>query len=228
MKTLIALAFLLTPEAPLLPAYLAAEEGTSARHADCVRLIADDLPSGRRAAESWVSEGGGAPALHCLAIADLAAGYPKLAAVRLTEISERADAGDATARARLLAEAALAWLDARDYPQAEGSIEAARRLTPDLAELDFVAAKVLAASGKWQAAADAVTAAEEKGLKTPETYLIRARAHRALGRDMDAADDVVAALTLNPLDIDALTMRGELQQAGIEIEAYYGDGEEKK
>ena len=223
MKTLIALAFLLTPEAPLLPAYLDAEEGTSARHDDCVRLIADDPASGRRAAEAWTSEGGGAPALHCLAISDLASGLPKLAAVRLTEISERADAGDGTARARLLAEAALAWLDARDYPQAEGSIAAARRMAPGLPELDFVAAKVFAASGKHQAAADAVTAAEEKGLTTPEAYLIRARANRALGKDMAAADDVVAALKLNPLDIDALTMRGELQQAGIEIEAYYGD-----
>lgn len=227
MKTLIALAFLLTPEAPLLPAYLDTNEGTTARHNNCVRLIAEDLASGRRAAETWTSEGGGAPALHCLAIADLAAGYPKLAAVRLTEISERADAGDATARARLLAEAALAWLDARDYPQAEGSIEAAKRMAPALAELDFVAAKVFAASEKWQAAADAVTAAEERGLKTPEAYLIRARAHRALGKDMDAADDVVAALTIDPLNIDALTMRGELQQAGIEIEAFYGNGEEK-
>ncbi len=224
MKTLFALALLLTPEAPILPAYLERTETTSERYADCVRLIAEDPPSGRRAAEVWTSEGGGAPALHCLAVSDLAAGLPKLAAVRLTEISERADAGDATARARLLAEAALAWLDARDHPQAEGSIAAAKRMTPDLAELDFVAAKVFAAAGKWQSAADAVDAAEGKGLKTPEAYLIRARANRALGKDMAAADDVVAALTLNPLNIEALTLRGELQQAGIEIEAYYGDG----
>ncbi|MEK7264734.1 MAG: hypothetical protein AAB227_01425 [Pseudomonadota bacterium] len=223
MKTLIALSFLLTPEAPILPAYLDRSEPTSERYADCVRLIAEDAASGRRAAEVWTSEGGGAPAMHCLAVSDLASGLPKLAAVRLTEISERADAGDGTARARLLAEAALAWLDARDYPQAEGSIAAAKRMAPGLPELDFVAAKVFAGAGKWQGAADAVSAAEEKGLKTPEAYLIRARANRALGKDMAAADDVIAALTLNPLDIEALTLRGELQQAGIEIEAYYGD-----
>ncbi|OFW99549.1 MAG: hypothetical protein A3E78_00120 [Alphaproteobacteria bacterium RIFCSPHIGHO2_12_FULL_63_12] len=228
MNLLIALSFLLTPEAPILPAYLEREETTSERHADCVRLIADDPASGRRAAESWASEGGGAPALHCLAVSDLAAGLPKLAAVRLTGISERADAGDAKARARLLAEAALAWLDARDYPQAEGSIGAAKRMAPDLAELDFVAAKVFAAAGKHQAAADAVTAAETKGLRTIEAYIIRARANRALGKDMAAADDVVAALSLNPLDIDALTLRGELQQAGIDIEAYYDDDDKTK
>ena len=131
------------------------------------------------------------------------------------------------ARARLLAEATLAWIDARDYQQAEGSILAAKRLAPDLPELDFVAAKAYAAAGKWQAAADAVTAAEDAGLKAIEAYLIRARAQRALGKDMDAAQDVVAALTIDPYNIDALTLRGELQQAGIEIEAYYGDEKDR-
>ena len=225
MKTLLAIASLLTPEAPYLPAYLDRIESTTDRYADCVRLLSDDLSVGRLAAERWVSEGGGAPALHCLAVADLANGYPKLAAVRLTEISERADAGDSRARSRLLAEAALAWIDAHDPEQAEGSILAAKRLTPDLPELDFVAAKAYAAGEKWQAAADAATAAESAGLKTVEAYLIRARAHRALGKDVNAADDVVAALTIDPYNIDALTMRGELRQAGVEIEAYYGADE---
>lgn len=225
---LLALALLLTPEAPYLPAYLDRIEGTTERYADCVRLLADDVEIGRRAAERWASEGGGAPALHCLAVADLAAGYPKLAAARLTEISERADAGDSRARARLLAEAALAWLDAADHAQAEGSILAAKRLTPDLPELDFVAAKVYVAAGKWQAAADAVSAAEDAGLQIVEAYLIRARAARALGRDMDAANDVVAALTIDPYNIDALTLRGELRQAGVEIEAYYGEDDEEE
>lgn len=226
MKTLLALAFLLTPEAPLLPAYLGKIEGTSERHDECIALIADDVDIGRRAAERWVSEGGGAPALHCLAIADLAAGLPKLAAVRLTEISERRDAGDATARARLLAKAALAWIDAREPEQAAAAIESAKSMAPKLAELDFVAAKVYAAAEKWQQAADAVTAGEKAGVRTAEAYLIRARALRALGKDHDAANDVVAALSLDPLNVDALTMRGELRQAGIEIEAYYGDGAE--
>lgn len=223
MNTLFALAFLLTPEAPYLPAYLDRIETTTDRYVDCVRLVTEDLEMGRRAAERWASEGGGAPARHCLAVADLAAGLPKMAAVRLTEISERADAGDSRARARLLAEASLAWLDAEDTAQAEGAILAAKKLAGDLPELDFVAAKIWAAAQQWQNAADAVTAAEKGGLQTIEAYLIRARALRALGKDADAANDVVAALTIDPFNIDALTLRGELQQAGVNIEAYYGD-----
>lgn len=226
MKTIVALAFLLTPEAPFMPAYLDRIEGTTARYDDCVDLIGRDVALGRRAAEAWASEGGGAPALHCLAIADLAAGFPKLAAVRLTEISERGDAGDKRARARLLAEAALAWLDAENPQQAEIAVGDAKKIAPLLPELDFVAAKVFADAEKWQSAADAVTAAEKAGVASPEAFVIRARAHRALGRDADAANDVVAALALDPYDLDALVLRGELQQAGIAIEAYYGDEEE--
>lgn len=223
MNVLIALALLSTPEAPYLPAYLDRIETTTERYADCVKLIVDDLTIGRRAAERWASEGGGAPALHCLAVAELASGLPKLAAIRLTEISERADAGDARARARLLAEAALAWIDAREYEEAEAAIDGAKLLTPDLPEIDFVAAKVYAAEQKWQAAADAVTSAEEGGLKAVEAYMIRARAMQALGKNGEAAEDVVAALTIDPFNIDALTLRGELQQAGVNIEAYYGE-----
>lgn len=223
MKILVALAFLLTPEAPFMPAYLDRIEGTTARYDDCIKVIVEDVALGRRAAEAWATEGGGAPALHCLAIADLAAGFPKLAAARLTEISERRDAGDQRSRARLLAESALAWLDADNPQQAEQSVVAAKRIAPILPELDFVAAKVYAVAGKWQAAADAVTAAEKAGVTSTEAYVIRGRAHRALGKDMEAADDVVAALNLDPYDLDALVLRGDLQQAGIEIEAYYGD-----
>jgi tetratricopeptide (TPR) repeat protein len=225
MKTLIALAFLLTPEAPLMPAYLSRIDGTTARHEECVKLIAEDIAIGRRAAEAWATEGGGAPALHCLAIADLAAGFPKLAAVRLTEIAERSDVGDKRARARLLAESALAWLDAGEHQRAENAVDEAKKIAPLLPELDFVAAKAFAEAQKWQAAADAVTAAEKAGVVSAEAFVIRARAHRALGRDQDAANDVVAALNLDPYDLDALVLRGELQQAGIAIDAYYGDAD---
>ena len=218
---------LLTPEAPFIPAYLESSIGAGKRHQECVRLVIDDIEEGRAGAQRWASEGGGAPALHCLSIADLAAGYPKLAAIRLREIAERADAGDEPARARVLAEAALAWLEAGEVKEAEDAVRAAKTRAPALPELDFVAAKIFAADNRWQAAADAVTAAEEKGVKAPESYLIRARAMRALGRDEAAADDVVAALSIDPLNIDALTLRGELQQAGVKIEAYYGDGAPK-
>ena len=218
---------LLTPEAPFLPAYLESSIGAGARHQECVRLVIEDIEEGRAGAQRWASEGGGAPAQHCLAIADLAAGFPKLGAIRLRDLAERPDAGDETARARILAEAALAFLDAGETREAEAAIDAAKLRAPALGEIEFVAAKIYADDKRWQAAADAVTAAEDKGVRAPEGYVIRARAMRALGRDEDAANDVVAALTIDPFNIDALTLRGELQQAGVRIEAYYGDADPK-
>jgi tetratricopeptide (TPR) repeat protein len=227
MKLLIALTFLATPEAPYLAVYLERIETTTARYKDCVSLIVKDVDVGRVAAQRWAVEGGGAPAQHCVAIADLAAGYPRLAAVRLTEIAERTDAGDKKTRARLLAEATLAFLESGDHSHAEETVAAARRAAPGLPEIDFIAAKTFAASEKWEAAVEAVTTAEKAGLKLGEAYLIRARAHQALGRPVEAADDVVAALTLDPFNVDALVLRGELQQAGVKIEAYYGEPADK-
>lgn len=218
---------LLTPEAPFIPGYLESSIGAGSRHQACVRLIVEDIEEGRSGAQRWAAEGGGAPAQHCLAIADLAAGYPKLAAIRLRDLADRADAGDDATRARILAQSALAWLEAKETKEAELAINAAMALAPALSEFEIVAAKIYAADRRWQAAADAVTAAEEKGTTVLDGHLVRANAYRALGRNEDAANDVVAALTLDPLNIDALTLRGELQQAGVKIEAYYGDGAPK-
>lgn len=223
MKAVIAAAFLLTPEAPAQAPALDAAAGTTARHDACIALIAGDVETGRSAARQWATEGGGAPALHCLAVAELAAGYPKLAAVRLSEIAERSDAGDGRARARLYAEAALAFLDANDPSQAEVAVAAAKKIAPVLPELDFVAAKVYAAGEKWPEAESAVDALEKAEMASSEAYLIRARSRRALGRDAEAAEDVAEALNLDPQNLDALVLRGELAQAGVAIDAYYGD-----
>ena len=159
------LAALLTPEAPYEAPYLAAApeahyEGLSPRYRDCVAHIAADLEIGRIAAQQWAEEGGGAQAQHCLAIADIAAGFPKLGAGRLETLSARPDAGDEETRARILAQAALAWLDADKSENASRALDGALQYAPELAELQIVAANVHAATQAWQAAADAVTAAE--------------------------------------------------------------------
>ena len=73
---------------PAVPSETATETGASL-YQECVALIKNDLEAGRRRAQQWVSTGGGADARHCLAIADLESGFPKLAAARLEEIAER-------------------------------------------------------------------------------------------------------------------------------------------
>lgn len=190
------------------------------RYHDCVALVEADPELGRTAAQQWVGEGGGANARHCLAVADLKAGFPKLAAVRLLEIAERKDAGDDYVRARILSQAADAWLEAEEPALAEEALDKAFALTPNAGELHLAAARVYGALERWQLVVKAVDEAEEAGFVSPRTYVLRGRAYAALGSYQTAANDVVNALSLDPVNVDALVLRGELQQAGVVIDVF--------
>ncbi len=191
------------------------------RYDDCVALVQSDLEAGRAHAQRWTQEGGGAEAQHCLAIADMAAGFNKLAGARLEEAAERKDAGDDYMRARLLNQAALAWLEAGEIVNARRALNAAFTLVPDSGELQLTAAKLHAAEGQWSEAIAAVDAARQAGFVSAEAYVLRGRAHIAVGDYRAAAEDVVNALKLDPANIDAYTLRGEIQQTGIDINVAY-------
>lgn len=193
------------------------------RYLDCVMLVEADLEVGRIAAQQWAAEGGGADAQHCLAIADIAAGFPKLGAARLEEIAQRKDAGDDYVRARLLAQAAYSWLQADELTLAEDAINRAFALASDSGELQLTAAQIYAAQKKWPQVVAAVTAAEESGFASSATYVLRGRAYTELGDYQTAAQDVVSALSIDPTNVDALVLRGELQQTGIVIEVFVGN-----
>lgn len=195
-----------------------AVSATSQRYADCVQFVEADLELGRIAAQQWVDEGGGAEARHCLAQADLAAGFPKLAALRFEEIAGRKDAGDDYIRARIYSQAAEAWLAAQEPDMAGKALDAALSLVPDSGELQLTAAKVYAAQDRWQDVIKAVTLAEGAGFISSETYVLRGRGLYTLVHYEEAAHDVVSALTLNPTNVDALVLRGDLARAGVKID----------
>ena len=200
----------LVPAAALAALYGSALAQESRYH-DCVALIEADPELGRTAAQQWVSEGGGANARHCLAVGDMTAGFPKLAAIRLQEIAERSDAGD---------EYANAWLKAGEPSLAEEALNKAFALTPDAGELHVTAALVYGALERWTSVITAVGAAEEAGFVSARTYVLRGRAYAAQGAYQTAANDVVNALSLDPVNVDALVLRGELQQTGVVIDVF--------
>ncbi len=208
-----------------LLAVLAPAETVSPRYSDCIELVSADLDLGRIAAQQWVGEGGGAEARHCLAVADLKAGFPKLAALRLEEIAQRNDAGDDYVRARLLAQAASAWLDANDATRAQAALDQSLALVPDSGELYLTAAKVHAAHQRWQDVISAVNRAEEDGFVSAETYVLRGRGRFVTGAYETAANDVVTALSLDPVNVDALVLRGELAQVGVTIDVFLDSAE---
>lgn len=195
-------------------------ETLSPRYADCINLIEADLELGRIAAQQWVGEGGGAEARHCLSVADFKAGFPKLAALRLEEIAQRNDAGDDYVRARLLSQAANAWLEGGEPTRAEDALNQALALVPDSAELQLTAAKVYAAQERWHEVITAVTNAEDGDLVSAETFVLRGRGRYIFGAYEKSAEDVVAALSVDPTNVDALVLRGDLAQAGINIDVF--------
>ncbi|MEM1397284.1 MAG: hypothetical protein AAGH38_07550, partial [Pseudomonadota bacterium] len=223
---------LLSSDTPPVPDFASPEgleiyKSSDESYRACIKLLAEDTAAGAEGARSWMFSGGGAPAMHCVAVADLALGRPRLAAVRLLELSERRDVGPAGTKATVLAEAALAWLDAEEPEFAVEAIETAIDTEPTRVDLQVVAAKAYASAERWQAASDAVDFVEAANVETAEVFLIRARAMRALGKNQEAAEDVVRTLKIDPFNLDALVLRGELVQSGIYIAANYApkDGE---
>lgn len=219
-----ALLLLWTPEAaPQSRAEVeaAAAAARNPRYQECIERVFANIREGRASAERWSREGGGPAAVHCLAIADLAAGFPKIAAVRLFELAERPDAGEEGVRARLYAEASEAFVTAGAIEEAETAIGAAFALAPDADELYLPAAKVHAARDRDQATIDAVTTAEERGVVSSAGFVLRGRARYRLADYLRAADDVIAALKIDPTNLDALVLRGDLSQKGVDIRADY-------
>lgn len=206
----------------LLAPFTLAPDEASDRYLDCLVLIEEDAENGRRAAQIWAEEGGGANAQHCLAMADLAVGFTKLGAARLEDITLRKDAGDDLVRARLLAQAAEAWLKAEETENAANAIAAAFELAPDAGELHLTAASVHSAKGQYTRVIAAIDAAEQAGFVSVEGFIQRGKAKLAIGNAEAAAQDVVNALTLDPFNIDALTLRGDVQRAGVPIEVSLG------
>lgn len=198
-----------------------AQPETNDQYQDCITMLSADPDLGRRIARQWVSDGGGPDALHCLSISDLKSGLPKMAAIRLTQISERNDAGEPLVRARILAQAAEAWLSAGEVAEAKLTIDKAFKLAPKSGELHQTAAKIYFADEKWSDVISAVSKAEKAGFKSVDGFILRARAYKTFGNLEFAAEDVVSALTLDPYSVDALVLRGELDQAGVSIEVYY-------
>lgn len=214
---------LATPEAPFNPFDALTLKSThdGPQYETCIQNIEQDPEAGQRAAQTWVHDSGGIAAMHCHAIAYMANDHPKLAALRLLEIAQRPDAGDPLVRARYLEQAAQAWLEA-DMPEfALEAINQALNIAPNAGELSLMAGLIYAADEQWQRTIDAINAAQDQDIISPEAFIARGRANKALLHHLEAAKDVVSALALDPFNLDALVLRGELQQIGVEINAKY-------
>ncbi len=181
----------------------------------CVAAVEADPGAGRHYAESWSAEGGGKAAKHCAAIAALALGSPLSAGAMLVDLAKaEADPG---AAARLSLQAAEAFMEGRARVQAFDALRQTYDIVPDAPDVHMAAATIYATGEEWAGVVLALTALARHADLSADAYALRARAHFEQDEMDAAAKDVARALSLDPLMVDALVLRGKLTEAGVTL-----------
>ncbi|NHK28507.1 hypothetical protein FF098_011370 [Parvularcula flava] len=190
------------------------------RYGDCVAALDTDPEAGRAAALRWVTDGGGPPAIHCAALADLAMDLPRVGARRLYALAEDLREEDPGMAARLYAQSAQAWLAGDEPENALIPLEKAYGLAPRSPELHLMAAPVYAGAQRWGQTKRVLDLLESENRLNANGYTLRAKAKQMLADYEGAAADIRTALRQEPDNIDALIIRGELIQAGYRIDPW--------
>ncbi len=159
----------------------------------------------------WRDEGGGPPAEHCAASALIALGLFKDAAGRLEDLGQRIKE-KADFKARILGQAAQAWLLAENPIRAEAVATAALALRPGDLELYIDRAQARAAIGDYPKAVADLDAALAINSGRPDALALRAAAKRFLDDPQGALADAEQALALDPGHAEALLERGNLRR----------------
>ena len=207
----------------LLSAPALAEESTvmlDPAYQACITKVEKDAIAARSFALRWVSDGGGAPAVHCLAVADLALDQPRLAAARLAPLADKTALTDPSLAARLYLQTAQAWALGGDEALALKAMDAAYAMAPAATQVDLEAAPIYAELGRWGLVKRALDKAARTQALNADALVLRGRAKMTLADPAGAAEDVRAALNLQPDNIAGLVLRGELAQVGHVIDVY--------
>lgn len=181
------------------------------RYRSCMEAVAANAPRALDDARAWAKAGGGDPAKHCAAAAEMVLGRFGEAAETLAGLAKDGGpeiAGNPVLRASLWGQAAHAFLSADQPKQAEAAAAAGSALVPRDPGLLVLHARALAAQERY---ADAVVDLDRAIALDPmftEAYVFRASALRQQGSLDPAAADLDKALTLDPEQPEALLERG--------------------
>lgn len=192
-------------------------QSEAARYDSCLAQTRTAPSAAFEAALAWESEGGGAPARHCTALALIALGEYGEAAMRLGALAEEPGAGDAAMRAQILSQAGNAWLLEGQPERAVADFTRALTLAPNDADLLIDRARAYAMAQSWPAAEQDLSQALAQMPGRADAYLYRASARRMQEKIAAARADVEAALGLIPaadpaLRASALLERGNLRR----------------
>ncbi|MBK0400570.1 hypothetical protein H0I76_15330 [Limibaculum sp. M0105] len=179
---------------------------------NCIALVAADPARAEAEAATWANFGGGPAARHCRAMAFAALGATRRAAEELTEIAFVARDLPEETRAEILLQAAGFFLDLQEPDAGLRVTEQAMRLKTT-GETLTMRARLRAAKGQYGAALGDLDAAIAQAGPTADRLMLRATARREEGRLLEARQDVIWALELEPdLPIAYLEL-GRIEQA---------------
>ena len=213
-------AIFITGLALLQPALATAQSDAAddARYRACMARIETDPQGAFDMALNWTGLGGGIAARHCSAAALLALGLPKDAAVRLESIAHDHQ-GPADQRARLLADAAQAWLNADELERAEGVLDSALLLDDQNPDIWVNRVVVRASRDNLSGAESDLDNAILLDPFNGEALALRANARRRLGQSNGALQDAERALAIEPHLPEALLERGLLRATAGDVAA---------
>lgn len=194
----------------------AQEAGSSfeqAQYEACLALINQSPESAYEEGLAWRAQGGSWPAMHCIALSQVAMGQYGIAARRLESTAEGAVVATDATRAIMLGQAGDSWMAAREYAFAERAFRRGRDFNTDDAGLALGVAQAALAQENWGAAEENASAALglDSGLTT--AWLVRAEARLGTGEYAGAAADIAEALARDDENIDALVLRGRINEA---------------
>lgn len=194
-----------------LPAAAAVPDNRARDYAACMANARTKPKEAFDQAVAWKDLGGGAAAEHCAAVALLNLGHHKEAAQRLEGLAQRVRQ-EPGFKARLLAQAAQAWLLAGDPARAEAALTSALALQADSADLYIDRAAARAARKDYKAAAMDLDRAIGLAPRRADAHAFRASAHRFLENLDKALADAEQALSIEPDLPEALLERGILRR----------------
>ncbi|KPP81267.1 MAG: TPR repeat domain protein [Oceanicaulis sp. HLUCCA04] len=179
----------------------------------CLSLINDNAEAAYEEGLAWRAQGGGWPAMHCIALSQVALEQYGIAARRLETTAEGAIVATDATRAIILGQAGDAWLAAEEAANAERAFRRGRDFGPDDAGLALGVAEAAALQENWELAEEAASDAMRLDAGLARSWRVRAEARLQRG-DLDgAASDIEQALARDDENIETLVLRGRINDA---------------
>jgi tetratricopeptide (TPR) repeat protein len=182
------------------------------RYRTCMQQVETDPSAALTAAKSWQSKGGGAPASHCLAAAQIATGRFAEAAAGLEALARETTSGSKVLRASLWGQAAHAWLSADEPARAATAAGEGLSLVPDDPRLLVLRARGLAGDGHFAEAIGDLDRAIAERPDDADALVFRASALRRENAIDRARADLDRALALDPRHPEGLLERGIIRR----------------